>query len=300
MDPARRNDLARLLPILACPVCQAPLSRNRGALSCAGGHVYHVGPLGIPELVPAAGGGSPRAISEDDAAAYAAMHAFAFSALGRGEAEGFYRTISDLVCRSAPPPRWVLDAGCGAGRTLVDAATAFPRALVIGVDRSPGALTIAYAVTRLRGPAVEVDLRRWGFGVRSIVAHGLRNVRLVQAETARMPFALRGGWPGFDLVTCANLLDRVDDPDSVLAEVARVTRPGGRLILTSPMNWRQPDGARWQGGSTLADLCDSVERAGYEVELAFDGLVYREILDARGSLTDWRVAVLSARRRASA
>ena len=36
----------------------------------------------------------------------------------------------------------------------------------------------------------------------------------------------------FDAVFCSNCIDHVTDPARVLAEIARVMRPGGRLILT--------------------------------------------------------------------
>ncbi|HTE83525.1 MAG TPA: methyltransferase domain-containing protein, partial [Dehalococcoidia bacterium] len=106
-------------------------------------------------------------------------------------------------------------------------------------------------------------------------------------------------WPGFDAVTCVNLLDRTEDPQLLLDEVARVTRSGARLVLTTPLNWRQADGRQWDAIRDLDGLRRAVQLTGFEVELAFDGLVYREILDSRGSATDWQVAVVSARRATS-
>ncbi len=284
MPAGARQDLRRLLPALACPVCGAEVRLTRQRLVCSSGHSYPVDPLGVPSFIedePSAA----RDITEEDAAAHAALHAFAPQALGRGEAEGLYRTV-----------RWLLDVGCGPGRTLVDAASAFPRATVVGLDRSAGALTIAFAFSRLRGPAIEVDLRRWGFGSLVLPAFGLRNVYLARAAAERLPFAPSPRWPGFDAITCVNLLDRIADPERALRELARVARPGARLILTTPLNWRQPAGTQWHTLGSLDMLHKAVERAGFAVDLAFDGLIYREILDARGSVTDWRVAVLSALR----
>ncbi len=227
------------------------------------------------------------------------MRSFAAETLGRGESEGLYRTVSDVLRRAVgvSRPKWVLDLGCGPGRTLADAATAFPRSRVVGIDGSLAALAVAYAVCRLRGPAVEVDLSRWGFGTRTIEARALKNVCLVQADAQHLPFQPGRAWRGFDAVTCVNLLDRVENPDMVLDEVARVTCPGARFVLASPLNWRQPDGRRWDAVRDVVDLRAAVEERGFDVQLAFDGLVYREILDSRGSATDWRVALLSARRR---
>lgn len=63
-----------------------------------------------------------------------------------------------------------------------------------------------------------------------------RNVPLVGADALRLPFA-----DGvFDAVTISFGLRNVADPDAALAELARVTRPGGRLVVCefSTPNWR--------------------------------------------------------------
>jgi 2-polyprenyl-3-methyl-5-hydroxy-6-metoxy-1,4-benzoquinol methylase len=44
----------------------------------------------------------------------------------------------------------------------------------------------------------------------------------------------------FDLVTCGNVIDRVPDPSRFVAELARLIRPGGLLVLSSPLDFR-PD-----------------------------------------------------------
>lgn len=54
-----------------------------------------------------------------------------------------------------------------------------------------------------------------------------RSVPLVGADALRLPFA-----DGvFDAVTMSFGLRNVADPDAALAELARVTRPGGRLVV---------------------------------------------------------------------
>lgn len=52
----------------------------------------------------------------------------------------------------------------------------------------------------------------------------------VLADAHRLPFA-DAGW---DAVVCSEILEHVHDPRRVLAEVARVLRPGGRLYACSP------------------------------------------------------------------
>jgi SAM-dependent methyltransferase len=41
----------------------------------------------------------------------------------------------------------------------------------------------------------------------------------------------------FDLVTCANVLDRVDDPVALVGELRHLVRPGGLLVISSPMHF---------------------------------------------------------------
>lgn len=242
-----------------------------------------------------------RQRQEEDAAAYAALRAFAVETIACGASEGLYRTVGDILQRTlrGSRPRWLLDVGCGPGRTLIDSAIAFPGARVVGIDGNGGALTVAYAIALLQGTAAEIDMRRWGFDSLFIEGRALKNVRLLQADAERLPFRTPQSWPGFDAVTCVNMLDRADDPDAVLDELSRVTRPGGWLILTTPLNWRQADGRYWETMRDLGALREAVERRGFACDLAFDGLVYREVMDPRRSATDWDVAVLSARRHAA-
>ncbi len=42
----------------------------------------------------------------------------------------------------------------------------------------------------------------------------------------------------FDSVLCTQVLEHVAHPASVVAEIARVLRPNGRLVLSAPMAWR--------------------------------------------------------------
>jgi SAM-dependent methyltransferase len=123
--------------------------------------------------------------------------------------------------------REVLDIGCGAAqcaRWLV-AAGAHPTAF----DISAGQLR---------------ESRR--LDVRS----GTRVDRLVQADAQRLPF--RGAC--FDVVCSAfGAIPFVADSAAVMAEVARILRPGGRFVfsVTHPTRWVFPDDPG-PGGLTVA------------------------------------------------
>ena len=99
-----------------------------------------------------------------------------------------------------PPGARLLDAGCGSGRELDELA---PRGDVTGVDLSP----LAVARARARGhPDVH------------------------EAPIERLPFADMT----FDLVTCLDVIEHISDDRAALAELRRVTRPGGHLVVTVP------------------------------------------------------------------
>jgi SAM-dependent methyltransferase len=112
------------------------------------------------------------------------------------------RRVLDAVLDSIDLPQHprLLDAGCGSGRTLDDLAT---RGRVSGVDASP----LAAAVARERG-------------------HDDIHVSTIQD----LPF--EDG--RFDLVTCLDVIEHTPDDRESLAELLRVTRPGGLLVATVP------------------------------------------------------------------
>jgi SAM-dependent methyltransferase len=98
------------------------------------------------------------------------------------------------------PRARLLDAGCGSGRTL-DELARYGR--VSGLDLS----SVAVAAARRRGH---------------------RDVRVGAVET--MPF----DDDSFDVVTCLDVIEHTPDDRVTLAELRRVTRPGGLLVVTVP------------------------------------------------------------------
>jgi SAM-dependent methyltransferase len=109
--------------------------------------------------------------------------------------------------------RNVLDVGCGIGHWAQTLACALPsETTVIGVDRDP--FWIDKATERARAREIS----------------GRFEYRVADAQALPFPDA------SFDLVTCQTLLIHLADPGAVIAEMARVTRPGGLVLAAEPNN----------------------------------------------------------------
>ena len=106
----------------------------------------------------------------------------------------------------------VLDVGCGAGYYAMRVAARLPGGLVTGLDPAPD------FIARLQSDA----LRRFGNGrVRPLIGSA-QSIPLADASQ--------------DAVYSVAALHHVPDPRAALAEMTRVLKPGGRLIL---LDWRQ-------------------------------------------------------------
>ncbi len=109
-------------------------------------------------------------------------------------------TLARLVL--GPEDR-LLDVGCGTGALLRELARSHPAALLAGVDPVPEMLAVAR-----RGLPPEVEL--------------------LEGCAERLPFA-EGR---FDVIVSCNMFHYLRQPAAALAEMARVLRPGGRLVIT--------------------------------------------------------------------
>ena len=113
----------------------------------------------------------------------------------------------------------VLDVGCGLGFYLTEIAEEVgPTGSVAGVDRSEQMLAYAEQKTA-----------------------GLPNVTLSVGEATALPF----GDEDFDAALSVQVLEYVDELDTALAELRRVLRPGGRVVLWdvdwSALAWHSED-----------------------------------------------------------
>ncbi len=104
----------------------------------------------------------------------------------------------------------LLDAGCGEGRHCFGSVERGARVVGLDLDRE----TLRLASKALRKRARELD----SMG------------EMLQGNTFQLPFADGS----FDAIICSEVMEHVHDYRAAAAELARVTRPGGRVAVTIP------------------------------------------------------------------
>lgn len=122
------------------------------------------------------------------------------------QAQAIWPQEMPLFARYAlPPEARILDAGCGPGEGSSRLAELYPRAQILGVDIIDAHLELA----------------------RKRYAHFLPRLTFEHQSI----FELQAADRSFDLTVCRHVLHSIPHPERVLAEFARVTRPGGYLHL---------------------------------------------------------------------
>ncbi len=145
------------------------------------------------------------------------------------------RAIRGALQRHVPTPvALAVELGCGVGvdlRTLADFAHE-----VVGVDLSIAGLRAAQR--QLAGEPVPLLARVEGRSFRSddpIHLPEVEGVYLAVGNALDPPF-----FPEVADVVCAvNLLDTVADPLTLIGQIDAILKPGGLVILTSPLSWNE-------------------------------------------------------------
>jgi ubiquinone/menaquinone biosynthesis C-methylase UbiE len=129
-------------------------------------------------------------------------------AMQEERAEALGSRVQQLLAPLAGTER-ALDSGCGAG-------------------------ALAFALAPFVGRVVGVDLSA------DLVAAGRElapaNCELIVGDATALPFE----YGSFDIVGCMRVLHHARRPELIVSELARVTRPGGRILLIDQLGFVDP------------------------------------------------------------
>jgi ubiquinone/menaquinone biosynthesis C-methylase UbiE len=128
--------------------------------------------------------------------------------------------------------------GAGAGTRVLDVAC------------GPGFLTRAFARAGAVVTGLDATEAFLAFARAEAADAGLANVDFREGDAAQLPFA--NGV--FDVVTCRAAFHHFPHPEHVLAEMRRVCRPGGRVLVADMLG--SDDSARAALHDRIERLCD--------------------------------------------
>jgi SAM-dependent methyltransferase/uncharacterized protein YbaR (Trm112 family) len=204
-------------------------------------------PEGVESLIgDALGPGAPYDIARQHLSIYAGDH-YADWSEPPGASSMAATMRSALDAAPAVPDGPALDIGSGPGRGGWEIAAT--GRMAVSADLNLGFLRIAQRLA-LDGQA-SYPARRIG------LVYDRRTVTLPpEAAAAPVDFwaldatALPFPAGHFALATAINVVDCVPSPTSVIEEIARVTRPGGAAVFTTPYDWSSavPEIVGWLGG----------------------------------------------------
>ena len=302
--------LDRFLELAGCARCGGTLKYTKSYLQCMNNirHRYRTNAYGFYEF------GEKRVQDKYESDPYVREYvavAYGYrlvnlatkpSFVGCGQSEGLYRSIlqigtsallRNLSCEESIN---ILDLGCGVGRLIAEMAIQFPKAFTVGLDYSKQMIRYARDILLSKG-TIKIDLSHCGFGKAAMTRFGLSNVFLAQANAAYLPVRKdRSEKQGYDLVFNSMLIDRIGSSKQVqkcISQSARALRLGGSLVFACPFNWHLSETWR-RFGYERYSIIDLLTSCGLSVDLVFDGLVYRELLDPHGAIMELPVLVLRA------
>ena len=164
------------------------------------------------------------------------------------------RSRTVLALLDAKPGETILDIGCGNARDIIPILRAGAR--IVGVDLSEGMIHHA-----------RLDL----------AAAGHRDVDLAVGDATLLKYPSAS----FDKILCSEVIEHVPDADAAVAEMSRVLKPGGTLVISTPNRsswygfdryvlWRHVLRRTWNhpfdNWRTMRDLSALLESHGFQIQ----------------------------------
>ena len=178
------------------------------------------------------------------------------------------------------PKAEVLELGCGVGRLLAEIARQHASWTCTGLDYSTALLKRAHAAY-VRGDAQRVHAARFGWGQPEAVGFRLKKIQFGLAKAEKLPQADST----VDCIVSSFLFDRLEDPLVALDEWRRALRPGGRLIVVTPLNFYRAK--QWAALYPPVKLLAAIQQCGWAVLDWREGIEVFEPLDGHGNGVRW-------------
>jgi SAM-dependent methyltransferase len=166
-----------------------------------------------------------------------------FAKLAKNEERNFWfrsrnRLLVWAMRRYFPKAQSFLEIGCGTGYVLLGLRQAFPQLSLAGSELFSAGLE--FASERLPG------------------------IDLFQMDALSIPYQNE-----FDVVGAFDVLEHIEDDETVLAQMYRAVKPGGGILITVPQHmllWSQADvEAVHQRRYSAGEMRRKLERAGFNV-----------------------------------
>lgn len=110
---------------------------------------------------------------------------------------------------------------------LVDAAEPRPDDVCLDVACGPGSVVAAFARRVRRAVGLDATEKMLAEARKLVAKSALTNTEFHQGDVYRLPF----GDASFDIVSCRFAVHHFEDPPRAVAEMNRVCRPNGRIVI---------------------------------------------------------------------
>lgn len=174
----------------------------------------------------------------------------------------------------------ILELGCSVGTLIGQIAEQHPQSDCYGFDFSYQLLKVADDYW-CREKTVDCQDGK-GFPPLSLASRQpLKNLQFGLARAEKLPF------PDdfLDVIITSFLFDRLESPMQAVNEWQRVLKPGGKLLLVTPLNFQRT--LHWEAFYPESRFYENFNVANWTIDEQCE-LTVREPLDIRGNVVEWK------------
>ncbi len=177
----------------------------------------------------------------------------------------------------------IVELGCGSGYLIGNLAALNPNAECVGLDYSYQMLKMADQVFKNPNEK-EITLSAFQNGMEDfhIQTQNLNNLSYGLSDACLTPLQDEV----VDFCFSCFLWDRVGDPEKLLAEMTRIVKPGGIILIISPFNYLTEKG--WKDWHPIDKVKQKISDSGLQF-VRKEHFNLSELLDIRGNKVVWEV-----------